>query len=626
MNDDDGYSPDEAVHTGGVRTELRGDVTLAQAYLRPARRMLGALRNVQGINARIAAGEVGGYYKQVKQFDDGTYVEVISHNGNDTVRITAPVQPTAIPTGSTPEQHTLTSENAPTHYAQSETRDDSSETVASHAERKEEEEETDDPRTDYKPYLWVGARIVSGNDDDNFKLHACIWEPEAKGKKGEILSNRNDLVDDGDDHSEDEYPLQPWKQFAPADDKENGIAYTDQKLFMLLERNGYPMRVPNPQQDDEDTEWDVIFISDPDNDLQIDTPSGPMAGVDTGGTYYVKVMVVGPDCGPERHGSVEVEVRIITGKDADVDDARHQFTIKEFTSYKMGILPLGWFPEQDPPDPEATECDTCSEPVPDYGSNRHGPHWWQGMATVELAPAQTSVPPLQVAPSTTTFTDDEDLPPTGFWPSGWFSHLDLCPACASEVTGVGVIAPLHDIFVDDDDTSHLCGGWYRQHQRWVKAYGTTTFNATMKLMKDRGINSVNATDYYDSRTGLSYGLTRTIAVLWDGSREHYEDQEPVQFKYSEESNCAKTSEGQLHWDAYHLPEHAPDPNNAAQWEIAHHGSAIGTTYCAFFKSVIATDQHGNTTSATLSQIGVHEWNDLLDNPPPPKCVRVEQDD
>lgn len=619
------YSPNEPVATGGVRTEFRGDIRAAMGLERSARRLLGHLRTIHGVNDRITDGEPGGFYTMRRQLDDGSLIEVITNDGQDTLRITCPTPSAVASTSAAPQQSRSSSDNAPTAYAASDSVELPGEEVEQAPPRKEDDEEGETERTDYAPYLWIGVRIVSGNEDDKFQVHACVWEPAAEGEQdGEILSNRNDLVDDGDDLTEVEYPLQPWAQFAPEDDKEHGIAYTDQKLFMLLERNGYPMRVPNYQDGDEDIEWDVIFISDPDNDLQIDTPNGPMAGTGSG-DYYVKVMVVGADCGPDRHGSVEVEVRIITGKNGDEDDTSHKFTITQFTSYRMGILPLGWFPEQEPPDPEQTECDTCSEAVPDYGSNRHGPHWWQGMATVTLAPAQVDVPPLQVERSSTTYTDDEALPPTGFWPSGWFSHMDLCPACATEVTGVGVVAPLGDQIIETaNDTSNECGGDYDCYMRIVTSYGTTAFNATMQLMKDRGISSVNAEAFY-STTGTveSAGLFRTIGVTWDNTLEHYTNQGVVHFKYSED-NCARTAAGQAHWDAYHQPD--GDYHEAGAWEIAHHGSTGIALYAAFFKSVIATDQHGNVTSATLSQIGVHEWNGLIDNPPPPKCVRVEQDD
>lgn len=418
----------EPVATGWLRTELYGDPAVSGQYVRAARRYLGSLKSRYGVVERVAQGEPGGFYAQSLKQRDGVVIDISTNDGLDVIRISSP-----------------TSSGQGVHGAQLQGTSISAGVVGSsdsadfhHVERPDvpefsqdepvEEEIVAVEKGNYKPYLWVGVRQIDGptGDGGDFlnQIHACIWEYASDGVSDPvILSNRNDFVSEDDPSSV--YPLGPWTQTSPAD-SETGICYTDDKLFMLQEQNGLSMAAPG--EEDSGDEWDVIFISDPDNDLALTTPDGPMEGTPAGGQYMVKVMMVGADCGEERFGTVTLEIRVITGKDADETDDTHTTTITQFTQYKMGIVPLGYFhPSEENPDTDP--CSTCDEPVNDNGQNPHAPHWWQGAASIVLAPEQVDVPRNLLQPSIVEFTDDTTLPPTGFAPGAWWQHIDVCPAC-----------------------------------------------------------------------------------------------------------------------------------------------------------------------------------------------------
>lgn len=517
----DEFVTNEPIATGNLRTELRGNVHAAMGYVREARRMLGALRTHYGVNERIAAGEPGGFYRQGRQLDDGSLLEVFTNDGNDTIRITSPQQalPVVSPVASQASDSSIAgnvaSSGAVTDYTPM------PEEVPPLPKKPEEEEEEENPVDEYHPYLWIGARIVDGprDDDGKFieKLHVCVWEmPDREGQEPVILSNRNELIKGQDaERGEERYPLQPWKQFTPEGDMENGIAYTDAKLFMLLPRNGLSMKVPDARDDEPD--YDVVFISDPDNDLRIDTPKGPMEGNDQGGTYYVKIMVEGPDCGPDRFGTVNVELRIITGKQGYVDDSNKKFDITQFTEYKMGILPKGWF---DPlpnngPDIDPLGCSTCDDPITDHGPNPHAEHWWQGMATVDLAPDQVNVKPSELELSLTTY-DEYGLPPTGFEPGSFPSHIDRCPACVSSKTLYYTYAIeaasatgwyFDRVQIGYDTVLNIPQwAWYVHFWHQIPAVDYVLF--THDLLQNAGISSIDV-------TGERSGYTTTLAIVYD---------------------------------------------------------------------------------------------------------------
>lgn len=617
MNDEEAYSPDEPVATGGVRTELRGNIQAAQGLVRSARRLLGQMRTIHGVNARIAEGEPGGFYTQTRQLDDGSYLEVITNDGQDTIRITCPTQPTARSSAAAPVQSAHASDSTPSSHAHAEAADIYSEALDQPPPKPEEEEEETIRRADYDPYLWVGVRIVAGPTDEegNFtnQLHACIWEPpHQEGDEPVILSNRNEVADETE--SEAVYPLQRWKQFTEADTAAHRVAYTDDKLYMLIKENGYPMTVPDAKPDDTD-EFKVVFISDPDNDMELMTPDGPMTGSTNGGTYYVKVMAIGPDCGPDRIGNLECEVRVITGKGEHRTDNKHRFNITAFTSYRMGIFPKGWFEEHEPFD--SSDCDDCETAVPDHGHNPHGPHWWQGAATIELAPAQAQVRLNEVQTSTTEFSDELTLPPTGFAPGSWFSNADLCPACEYVDTrywyfGVEIINGWY--YTDDNGACPDCGDtyitFYLKHEDRLNfgtdpnhdlanlngAVFTGEFSGAsvyVQFLHEEGINP----PYYTTIREVPY-----VASVWTGNCLLWiclNEETEFHRNFSDITGAEPLamflrSILGAPWPGGHPPEGAP-------W---------GEGVWAFFKRTTRTDRDGNVTTDPTVQISKAEFDAL----------------
>lgn len=453
---DDSFVNDEPIATGPVRAQYHGDEALARSHLRDGRALLGRMKTNYGVNDRIARGEPGGHFRATKILGDGTRVEAFTNDGLDSVRITAPVQqqsrPEPVDTFSESTSYTPT----PVDF----------EYEPDWPSKKEEEKAVRVAK--YKPYLWIGVRIVKGDPPREWnpnhapqkfaqRLHVCVWEPaDSEDEEEVILSNRNDfelLYPPVLQYKEPEsvYPLKHWEQHIPSDyvdpraDAGNfdgyppeglptQIAYTDKKLVMIQPNNLYdiPMRVPDyDPRHDEDIEWDIMFISDPDNDLQlVDTVDEElkMEGSQSGGNYKVKICSVGGDC--LQLNPVEVEIKIYIGKDDERHVGTHRFWIKEHTEYRMGIMPKGWFKEFEPwPD---HPCDSCSYRAPDHGPNPHGNHWWQGMAVAGVPHFQEDTPEQDWLPPVIHFSKEDkvELPSTGFEPSTFFSRPDLCPGCA----------------------------------------------------------------------------------------------------------------------------------------------------------------------------------------------------
>lgn len=447
-----------------IRARLSGDTEVAQTYAGQARVFLGVMKSAMQVNG---LAQLSRHYT----LPDGSTISVRSAFGQDEIDIfAAPRVPAAAPQVEAPSEETpaprpvhteseAKSEhhNAPAEHHDAPAEHHSSETVpAEDAEglfdRSDYRAEPPPPPSleepkeppivaSYRPYVWIGARITNGPryEDGTLKnkLHVCVWEDHT-GEDPTILSNRNDFVGDTDRGT---YPLGAWDTFYPVNDP-MGVAYTDDGLCMYQKDNTpqLPMHAP----DDEQTEWDIIFVSDPDNELGIQTAAGPVKSVGTG-DYMLKFMVVGADCHADRFGVVEVELRVITGKDDGRLSRTHTTSVEHFTSYLMGILPKGWFPPQPEPDPEATVCDTAETPVPDYGANRHGPHWWQGMATAHVPARQVDVAPETINFGGISFSADgeTELPDTGFAPGDWYSHFDLCPAMTSVTTLYSAMGCIH---------------------------------------------------------------------------------------------------------------------------------------------------------------------------------------
>jgi hypothetical protein len=443
---DDG-APGEPLPTGFVQVGLSGDRQLAQAHLRDARRMLGRLRANHGIDARIADGQPGGFFTHTATLPDGTRVTVTSNNGQDTVRIAAPLRappPVApLPVPPAVPQHVPRATLA--HHAAGVTHLPPLIPSPPPQPVRPEDVVEEQELGEYVPYLWIGVRTL--NPDQRCRVHACVWEPPAAvGVAPLILSNRNLLLEylgvpPTAIADRSIYPLGPWEQFSPAD-PDQGVAYTDQHLCMLLPHNGYPMRIPdyNPARD-EDIAWDVIFVSDTENDLQLLDQAGlPMLGRGSG-DYYLKVMVLGPDCPDDLDNPPapqQLELRIITGKRAQRLEVRHQVTIAHFTQCPSGILPFGFFDE-----------DMDQDLYPCYGTNPHAEHWWQGMGRVLVPPPQYDVPVAELAMSVTFFSQDgvAELPPTGFDAGDW---PDMCP-------DPGTIDPPPPVYEHVHQESTSCG-------------------------------------------------------------------------------------------------------------------------------------------------------------------------
>lgn len=93
MSDKPDLTLDQPAQAGWLRAEFYGDAEAAKGYLFEARRQLGAMRARYGVNARIANGEPGGYFRDFRILPDGTQIDVLTNDGHDTVRITAPPPP-----------------------------------------------------------------------------------------------------------------------------------------------------------------------------------------------------------------------------------------------------------------------------------------------------------------------------------------------------------------------------------------------------------------------------------------------------------------------------------------------------------------------------------------------------
>lgn len=95
MSDKPDLTLDQPAQAGWLRAEFYGDTEAAKGYLFEARRQLGAMRARYGVNLRIANGEPGGYFRDYRILPDGTQIDVMTNDGHDTVRITAPPPPTS---------------------------------------------------------------------------------------------------------------------------------------------------------------------------------------------------------------------------------------------------------------------------------------------------------------------------------------------------------------------------------------------------------------------------------------------------------------------------------------------------------------------------------------------------
>lgn len=442
---------DEPVATGWLRTELHGDRDKAAGYVQEARALLGGMRTMYGVNERIAAGEGGGFYQQRKILSDGTLIEVTTNGGADTVRIYPAPTPKPAPE---PEPKPKPPEMI-THL----------------------------------PYLWVGVRIVSGGlwATDNWHRsqefvepdrtytevpHVCMWQPpDHDGGERKILSNRESFIPTFDmgvapvgdytvfasAYSHDDYPLYYQDHFIPAMMPQHvltnnfhfytvdtRVVYTDKKLCLVPRYNalGLPMLAPDYSLGDPEVTWDYIFVSDDHNAMGILGESGATVGdsydphiigpvsadyfanlkTKTTGEYFFKVALQGRECKRFLNKPVEIEIMCIVGRGLTRIKKTHRITLTEATDYFSGLMPRGFY-QIGPPS-------VFTPSVRDAGPNRHGPHWWQGMLSIFVPPAQVEVPVDQaIAPSIRFSPDGEvGLPPgNDFEPGPYFPPLARCP-------------------------------------------------------------------------------------------------------------------------------------------------------------------------------------------------------
>lgn len=418
---------DEPTATGPLRAEFFGDAEAGKEYLGAARKQLGAMRSHYGVNERIANGEPGGFFRDLRVQPDGTQIETLTNDGQDTVRVTVPKVETPSSDTWIGEGESTQFEGTPTSYEFT-------------PEGGSESEQSSAVLSGYHPYLWIGARIIDGDKDERGefinRIHLCVFEAKAEGEPEEVLSNRAHLVGINNDPSW--YPLGPVPNTIPQDDK-LGFGYLDSGLVQISrsQPDGYniPMICPEDEGLPDPPTWDEMVIGDPYGELGLIDKNGDLLTCSADGAYLVKIMVKGDDCDPAK--ACKIELRVVTGRwegmpgDLVTDDT-HEITISEFTQYRMGILPYGWFG----PGREITDdsCKECGQPAPDFGANPHGKHWWQGAATIVVPPLQLDVPQELLAVGAMAFTDEVALPNAGFEPGGYLSRADRCPACVTVYT------------------------------------------------------------------------------------------------------------------------------------------------------------------------------------------------
>lgn len=458
-NTSDNMTFNEPIETGPVRLVLHGDEQVARSHMLAARKLLARMKINYGVNERVASGDAGGYYHATRIMGDGCRIETFTNDGVDSIRITVPE--TKMPTSSSADARGQSTSFTPTPV--------DFEYDPEWPDKPKPKEEP--PIASYVPFLWIGVRIVKAHPmitPESWlrlprkweqRLHACLWEPTPPDQKPVILSNRNEfepLIPPilRQLKNEEVYPLHYWNQHIPSNFEDprkdpwftgnwdwtqplpTAIAYTDDRLCMILPNNVYniPMREPgyDPEKGDEDVEWDIMFVMDPDNDLNLwDTadpsnPTNPMIGTGSG-EYQLKVMATGHQCFALE--PCEIEIKVVSGKDQYRIWDKFRTTIESFTNYRMGIMPFGWF---QPFGPGGTHpCETCYFQANDHGANPHGPHWWQGMASIYVPPLQWEVEPERLPPPSIFFTKEGEveIPKTGFEPAAFHNRAAMCSSC-----------------------------------------------------------------------------------------------------------------------------------------------------------------------------------------------------
>ncbi len=189
MSDD--HIINEQSATGWLRTELRGDIEGAKGLIHAARKNLGALRVIHGVNERIAAGEPGGFFRRMIHGNDGVTIEAITNNGNDTIRVFVP-QKTSFTHVDAPMRHDQTSATAVPVFGHVEpTSTSTSYTPITETKKKEGEEEEEEEKK------IKGARYVFWifyNDDETAGFETAHEWTIADGFSGKSVRLEGDTI------------------------------------------------------------------------------------------------------------------------------------------------------------------------------------------------------------------------------------------------------------------------------------------------------------------------------------------------------------------------------------------------------------------------------------------------
>lgn len=379
---------------GVVRFELYGDRDAARLHLHEARKWLGSLKQVHGVNSNNEESGSHGYFARGMMLEDGTKLTMTTNNGQDIVRIETPFRK--------PEQE---------------------------APKKKPPELASNV-----PDLWVGARIISGGLDSTgvqyADLHLCVWEPTSDPTNPNILSNRDILFFDGKlalDIVPDaiSYPLGRNDEIHHT----NLEVYTDKQPTDIF-YNGDYSRFKH-FVDHEGVEWDAVI-----RNKKGRTP--------TGGVYYVKVMAVGNDC--YILTPVVCEVKVIVGGFGKYSASeKHHITFTKWTIYRRGALPKGWYGAKYVDPNNSDSCYTCGTHPDDYGDNPHAEHWWQGGFKVFVPPAMSNEPVTKVLGAEIGVTDKLLRTPTGFAIGSQFPKVeDICSLCDTDTEYIVLISLLNN--------------------------------------------------------------------------------------------------------------------------------------------------------------------------------------
>lgn len=394
---------DNPTSTGVVRYELHGDRVKAKSHLHEARKVLGALKQIHGVNSNPAQ-DGSGFFSRIVDLEDGTRITATTNSGQDVVSIKSP-----------PDE--LLEEPA-----------------------EKEPESVPEGTRNFTPFLWVGAKYISGGgisdgsgraDEGRVTLiHLCVWEPkEPEGNDGaegsekyNIVSNRHLFTDrfDGtteaeeagvygpgifsDEVKSDIYPLGPSIS-------QNLEVWTHQSIVPNL-------RIPGGFIDIKTGDYETIIRSRRTEDsTSVLDVSGAGSVVARSGKYFVKA-VIGMSF--YRYDWINVtpmeyEIRVVVGASGSDDRIDKKVTVifEKYTSWLCDLIPKGWHPYLKPVNfVDAEDCASNAYWIDDFGPTVHEP-WWQSGFDVSMPSVQTQVP---ISAFLTPFAKTPAIliPPVGF--------------------------------------------------------------------------------------------------------------------------------------------------------------------------------------------------------------------